>query len=385
MPASKQIITSLADKAGITINGSNPYDIVVRDERFYDRVMQSGTLGLGESYMDGWWDAAALDETFYRILRADAEQAIGRRVRFLPAYLKANILNLQSKERAFHIGEFHYDLGNDFYRMMLDKRLTYTCGYWKDSKTLDEAQEAKLELTCQKLKLEPGMRVLDIGCGWGSLAKYAAEKYGVHVTGITVSQNQLELGRELCKGLSVELRLQDYRDVKEMYHRIVSLGMFEHVGHKNYRTYMRVASRCLEDDGIFLLHTIGSDHTARMNDPWVHKYIFPNSHIPSLAQIAKSAEDIFIMEDWHNFGAYYDHTLHAWYDNVAAHAGEVKQTYGERFYRMWTYYLLMFSGAFRARRLQLWQIVFSKQGIVGGPARHASPLAGVAGWYNSVR
>jgi cyclopropane-fatty-acyl-phospholipid synthase len=264
------------------------------------------------------------------------------------------------------VGFKHYDLGNRLFEAMLDSRMNYTCGYWKNAKNLDEAQLHKLELTCQKLLLKPGMRMLDIGCGFGALAKYAAENYGVKVVGVTISKEQRDYAQQNCAGLPVEIRFQDYRDVNEKFDRIASLGMFEHVGHLNYRTYMNVANKCLSDDGIFLLHTIGSKVSSVASDEWISKYIFPNGMLPSIPQIGNAAEGLFVMEDWHNFGADYDKTLMAWYANFNHHWDQLKSYYDERFYRMWKYYLLSCAGLFRARYTQLWQIVFTKQGILGG-------------------
>ncbi len=362
----KYFFQSLFDKAGIVINGSNPWDIQVHDERLYTRVLQEGSLGLGESYMDKWWDAESLDEFFNKLLRAELEKKVKRDWAFLLEALRARFVNMQSKGHAFEIAEAHYDLGNDLYQAMLDKRLTYTCGYYKDATTLDAAQEAKLDLVCRKLNLQEGQRVLDIGCGWGSFAKFAAERYKVSVVGVTVSKEQAALATELCQGLPVDIRLQDYRDVSETFDHVVSLGMFEHVGYKNYRTCMQVVERCLKDKGLFLLHTIGSNTTDTTTDPWLNKYIFPNSLIPSVQQIAKSSEGIFVMEDWHNFSVYYDKTLLAWFENFDRHFPALKQKYDERFYRMWKYYLLCCAGTFRARKNQLWQIVFSKKGVLQG-------------------
>jgi cyclopropane-fatty-acyl-phospholipid synthase len=250
---------------------------------------------------------------------------------------------------------------------MLDKRMNYSCAYWKNAGSLDEAQENKLELICKKLCLRSGMRILDIGCGWGAFGKSAAEKYGVRVVGITVSKEQVALGRDLCKGLPVEFRLQDYRDVNEKFDRIVSVGMIEHVGHKNYREYFRIACRNLEDDGLFLLHTIGEVQSVNKTDAWTHKYIFPNGMLPSIAQLAKSVEGLFVIEDLHNFGNDYDKTLMAWYNNFELNWDKLKNKYGDRFLRMWRYFLLSSAGAFRARnKNQLWQIVLSKNGVLGG-------------------
>jgi cyclopropane-fatty-acyl-phospholipid synthase len=273
---------------------------------------------------------------------------------------------MQSVRKAFEVGEKHYDIGNDLYSRMLDKRMVYTCGYWKEAQNLDQAQEAKLDLVCRKIGLKPGQKVLDIGCGWGSFAKFAAEKYNAKVVGVTISKEQAEFASKLCNGLDVEIRIQDYRSVNEQFDHIVSLGMFEHVGYKNYKTFMRTAHKCLKDGGLFLLHTIGGNESVVSTDPWVHKYIFPNGMLPSIKQIGESIENLFVMEDWHNFGTYYDKTLQAWYENFKAHWNEISDKYNERFYRMWTYYLLMSAGAFRARSTQLWQIVLSKDGVSGG-------------------
>ncbi|OGI22451.1 MAG: cyclopropane-fatty-acyl-phospholipid synthase [Candidatus Moranbacteria bacterium RIFCSPHIGHO2_01_FULL_55_24] len=356
----------LLAKADIEIGGSRPWDLTVHDERFFSRVFREGSLGLGESYMDGWWDVPALDEFFTRIFQAGLNK---KQVFSLPElffFFSSLLLNRQSKRRAFQVGERHYDIGNDLYQAMLDKRLVYTCGYWKDTDSLNQAQEAKLDLVCRKLGLRPGQKVLDIGCGWGSFARFAAERYGVEVVGITISQEQAALARELCAGLPVEIRLEDYRETSGAFDHIVSLGMFEHVGSKNYRTYMETASRLLKRDGRFLLHTIGSNTSVRRTDSWLDRYIFPNGMLPSTSQIGKSIEGLFVMEDWHNFGADYDKTLMAWHRNFEAAWPELQKNYRERFRRMWKYYLLSCAASFRARKNQLWQIILSKEGIPGG-------------------
>lgn len=360
----RQEAEKLLKGADVAINGDRPWDITVHDERFYTRVFRDGSLGLGESYMDGWWDSPQLDEMICKILRARLETKVTGKL--LMHALTARLMNLQSPARAFEVGEKHYDIGNELYERMLDARMVYTCGYWKDATTLDEAQDAKLDLVCRKIGLKTGDRVLDIGCGWGSFARYASEKYGAHVTGVTVSREQMKLAQERCAGLPVEILLQDYRDIAGTFDHVVSLGMFEHVGYKNYRAYMEVASRVLKDDGFFLLHTIGSLKSVRSFEPWLGKYIFPNAMLPSVAQIAQAVEELFVIEDWHNFGADYDTTLMAWYANIEAHWPELSGKYDERFHRMWKYYLLSCAGSFRARKNQLWQVVLSKKGVVGG-------------------
>ncbi len=358
-----QQILALAD---IEINGDRRWDICVRNDEFYARVLREGSLGLGESYMDGWWDTQSLDEFFARIFRADLEKKLRPHWKILLGFLGKILVNQQRKSKAFEIGKYHYDIGNDLYQAMLDKRMVYSCGYWKNASNLDEAQQAKLELVCKKLGLQEGKKVLDIGCGWGSFAKYAAEKYRVAVVAITVSKEQAELGRKLCAGLPIEIKLQDYRDIKGMYDHIVSLGMFEHVGYKNYSTYMEVANCHLRDEGLFLLQTIVGNTSVKTNDPWMGKYIFPNSMLPSVEQIATAIKGLFVMEDWHNFGVDYDKTLMAWFQNFDRRWDNLKPRYGERFYRMWKYFLLGSAGCFRVRKNQLWQIVLSKRGVPGG-------------------
>ena len=359
-------IRSLLALANVEVNGNNSSDIQVHDPSFYQRVLSAGPLGMGESYMDGMWDCEALDDLIYRLLRADLEHRISPLKLLIPV-IKAKILNLQSSRRAFRIGEHHYDIGNQLYQLMLDPRMTYTCGYWKDADNLNDAQEAKLDLICRKTGLQAGMRVLDIGCGWGSFAGFAAERYGVEVVGVTISKEQIALGQERYRDLDVELRFQDYREVNETFDRIISIGMFEHVGPKNYRTFMKVVNRCLKDDGLFLLHTIGTNTRKLAVDPWTNEYIFPGGVLPVLHQIDAAAEGIFVMEDLHNMGTHYDPTLMAWMANVDSHRDEITALgYDERFYRMWRYFLLGAAGSDRARRNQLWQIVYSKHGLDGG-------------------
>jgi cyclopropane-fatty-acyl-phospholipid synthase len=362
----KEALGELLSLAEVEINGSRRWDIRVYNEKFYRRVLGAGSLGLGESYVEGWWDCAALDEFFCRIFRYQVAERVQNDLSLALSALLAKVFNMQTRVRAYRNGQAHYDIGNALYQRMLDRRMTYTCGYWETAHTLDEAQEAKLDLACRKLELKAGMRVLDIGCGWGSWAKYAAENYGVEVVGITVSKAQAELGREMCAGLPVEIRLQDYREVNEKFDAIVSLGMFEHVGYKNYRTYMEIAHRCLEGDGLFMLHTIGGNRSVTSIDPWTDKYIFPNSMIPSIKQIGAAIENLFVMEDWHNFSADYDRTLMAWHENFERHWDTLKPDYDETFHAMWRYYLLACAGAFRARENQLWQLVLSKRGVSGG-------------------
>ena len=366
-------IKSLLHTAGIELNGEGEADIQVNNPDFYKRVLQYGSLGLGESYMDGWWDAKKPDELIFRLIIASLHEKV-KSWKIVSQIIKAKVFNAGKQSKAFEVGEKHYNIGNFLFQKMLDKRMAYSCGYWKDARNLDEAQESKLDLICRKLNLQPGMKVLDVGSGWGSFCKYAAEKYGVEVIGITISKEQSELSRQLCEGLKVEIKLQDYRELNaeylpgkgNLFDRVVSIGMFEHVGYKNYRIYMQTIHRLLKEDGLFLLHTIGSNKSMITTDAWTKKYIFPNSMLPSITQIGASIEQLFVMEDLHNFGQDYDKTLMAWFENFDGSWDELKSDYDERFYRMWKYYLLSSAGSFRARKNQLWQIVLSKKGIING-------------------
>jgi cyclopropane-fatty-acyl-phospholipid synthase len=354
------IVTKLLDKAGVAINGSNPWDIQVYNPKFYSEVVLRGSLGFGESYVKGWWDVEQLEKSISKIISASLHENATLLGDFF-SKVNAKYRNLQKKSRAFQVGEHHYDIGNDLYLKMLDKRMAYSCGYWQDTDDLDQAQENKLELVCRKVHLKPGMRILEIGCGWGSFAKYAAEKYQVEVVGVTVSKEQMKLAQENCAGLPVEIQLMDYRDLTGEFDAIVSIGMFEHVGHKNYAKYFKVAERCLKDNGLFLLHTIGKNDCNPGVNPWTAKYIFPNGELPSLEQITHAVDKTgMYVEDVENFGVYYETTLMAWFDNFNRAWDSLKDKYSEEFYRLWKFYLLSCAGAFNARDIHLWQVVMSK-------------------------
>lgn len=363
------IIREMLDKADVRINGDRPWDMIIRDESVAERVLAYGSLGLGESYMDGHWDAERLDEFFARVLAARLDREVEHPIRLAIHAIRHRLFNLQNVRRAWQVGEAHYDLGNGFYEKMLDRRMTYTCGYWAHAKDLESAQEAKLDMICRKLDLKPGQRVLDIGCGWGSFMRFAAEHYGVTCVGVTISKEQAAHGQTLCAGLPVEFRLMDYRELDEPFDHIASVGMFEHVGHKNHHTYFQVARRCLKPGGLFLLHTIGKNRRHSIPDPWIDRYIFPNGDLPSLDQIAEAVEDQFIIEDLHNIGADYDKTLMAWNANFQAAWPELSGQFEPRFKRMWEYYLQACAGAFRARTIQVWQLVLSPNGVPGGYRR----------------
>ena len=357
-------LRSLLESAGVLVDGPNPWDIRVHDDRFYKRVLTEAHLGTGESYMDGWWDCDALDEFFCRVLRRGLDREVSAIPRFIGSIL-GKAVNLQNPGRSFTVGQTHYNIGNDLYRAMLDRRMIYSCGYWRNARNLDEAQERKLRLVFGKLNIERDMHLLDIGCGWGGAARFAAEEYGVRVTGLTISTEQEKLAREYCAGLPVEIKLMDYRDLSGTYDRIYSIGMFEHVGHKNYPAYFQTVRRALAPEGLFLLHTIGSNRTGTNTDKWTSRYIFPNSMLPSANHITRASEGLLVLEDWHSFGHDYSLTLKSWADNIEQHRQALENDYSERFFRMWRYYLLSAAGSFRARHVQLWQIVYSHGGIEG--------------------
>ncbi|WP_163559143.1 cyclopropane fatty acyl phospholipid synthase [Halomonas sp. NO4] len=365
----RRVLDSLLAGSGVTLNGHQPWDPQIYHPDFCSRVLRQGSLGLGEAYMDGWWECERIDEMTCRLLCHGLGERAKKPADRLMYRLQAGLLNLQSKARAYIVGEQHYDLGNDLFEGMLDPTMCYSCGYWKAADTLHDAQRAKLELACRKLELAPGMRVLDIGCGWGSFAEHAARHHGVEVTGITISREQARLARERCAGLPVEILLQDYRDLDGHFDRIVSIGMFEHVGHRNYATYFTTVEKLLDDAGLFLLHTIGSNRSDVVADPWIDRYIFPNGQLPSIRHIAEASEGHMTMEDWQNFGADYDTTLMAWLANFETHWPEIADRYNERTRRMFRYYLSVCAGGFRARHMELWQVVFSR----GRPGRYDAP------------
>ena len=356
----KSNISRIAENAGITINGNQPWDLQVHNEDLYKKIALYGTLGLGEAYMAGWWDCERMDLFFEKVLRARVETKTHFNFSIAVMVFGHIFKNLQTISRSKQVAEVHYDLNNEFYRKLLDKRMIYSCGYWKNVNNLEDAQEAKLDLICQKLQLKPGETLLDIGCGWGGMAKFAAENYGVEVTGVTISKEQADLAKEVCRGLPIEIILQDYRQVEGQFDKIVSIGMFEHVGARNYRNYMEVVSNKLNDDGLFLLHTIGHRYKTISADPWMNKYIFPNGKIPYIAHIGDAINGLLIMEDWHNFGMDYAKTLTAWRHNFVDNWHAFENKYDSRFYRMWEYYLQCFVGAFNSRHMQLWQILLTK-------------------------
>jgi cyclopropane-fatty-acyl-phospholipid synthase len=355
----------LLAKADIAIGGNRAWDLRVHDERVYAQLLRNGTVGFGEAFMDGAIDCERIDQMSEKVYRADLTNEIPSHTALIP-YLKARLHPAGSRNRSFEIGVRHYDTGNDLFEIMLDPYMTYSCGYWVRANSLEGAQRDKLELICRKLALEPGQRVLDVGCGFGSFARYAAEHYGVSVVGLSVSQQQIELGRRLAQGLPIEFRYLDYRDIDEPFDRIVSVGMFEHVGRRYYRDFMVACERCLKPGGLLLLHTMGFIKAEQAN-AWFDKYILPGVEFPTMASVIGNAGDNLVLENLHTLeGSHYDRTLMAWWDRFDAGWHQLKRQYGDAFYRMWKLYLQGCAGAFRAERLRVWQFVFSKGGFPGG-------------------
>lgn len=353
----RAVIQNAFATAGVEIGGNRPWDLDVRDERFYGRLIANGALGLGESYMEGWWECTDLAEFFCKLLGSGVQRSQRRDWTKAWNYVRARFANRQRRKRAAANARSHYDRGNDLYRNMLGKWMLYSSANWETAETLDQAGEGKLEYVCRKLGLRTGQRLVDIGCGWGGLAKYAAERYGVRVVGITVSEEQTRLAREVCADLAIEIRNQDYRDLHGEFDDAVSLGMLEHVGYKNYREYMRVVHECLKARGRFFLNTIGANQTEYGLNAWSDKYIFPGAMLPSMAQIGVAIDGLFVIEELQNWAGHYDRTLMAWFEKFHGNWGKLREGYGEQFYRMWKYYLLSSAGAFRARAIEDWMMV----------------------------
>ena len=360
-------ISDLFEGADVQIGGSRPWDIKVNNDRFYRRVMADGSLGLGEAYMDGDWNCESLDQFFDRVISHRLNEKHGITLPLAILVMGSRIQNRQTISRAKQAADVHYDLPIDIFEATFDRRLTGSCGYWKDATTLNDAQDAKLDLVCRKIGLKQNNTILDIGCGWGSFIGYAAEHFDAKCKGITISPVQVDYAKKRYAGSSVHPILQDYRnfDGQKVDH-LVSMGMFEHVGPKNYRTYFECARRYMKDDGLFLLHTIWENERYPTIDAWQNKYIFPNGDLPSVGQITTAVEGLFVVEDVHNFGTFYDKTLMAWNEKFQANRPKMVRCHGERFCRMWEYYLLQSAGAFRCRHISVGQFVLSPQGVRQG-------------------
>lgn len=366
------MMTNFLQEAGVTINGHEPHDIRINNALFFKKIGLNPSLGAGEGYMEGLWDCDQLDELFFKIGSKNVSDKLNSPSLIKLYSLLNNVINFQTRNRSKKVAEVHYNLGNEFYGHMLGKSMAYTCGYWANATDLDQAQFNKFDLICRKINLQQNDRVLDLGCGWGSLAKFMVENYGCEVIGVNISTEQVRYAQKSCQNLPVKICLSDYRDAsvynpsRKPFDKVVSIGLCEHVGHKNYRSLMNVVHQNLKETGLFLLHTIGKNNSLNYLDQWTDKYIFPNAMLPSIKLLAEATEDLFVIEDLHNFGADYDKTLMAWHKNFQTHWNLYKDKYDQTFYRLWSYYLLSCAGTFRARTMQLWQTVLSPNGVKNG-------------------
>ena len=354
----KKVTQTLA-KADIQIGGNRPWDIQVKNKKFFSKIIWDGSLGLGESYVNKYFECDQVDVFCYKILKNKLQQQTYNKNNYT-RILTNLFINFQSLKNAVQVAKKHYDIEVKIFKNFLDKRMIYSCGYWKNTNSLNKAQENKLDLIATKLQFQKGMRILDIGCGWGGAAKYLVTKYKVDITGITISKQQYQHAIEYNTHPQIKYILSDYRNHVDTYDAIYSIGMFEHVGHKNYTTYFQNIQKNLTDKASFLLHTIGMDITANFGSSWASKYIFPNGELPSQKLLVNALESLFMIDDWHNFGCDYDKTLMTWYKKFVHYYTSLQnKKYDDRFYRTWRYYLLSCAGAFRARYIQLWQILLT--------------------------
>lgn len=367
-------LTGLLKEAGIEINGRQAWDLRLQNPRALERMAKEPSLGAGESYMDGWWDCDQLDEFFFKIWRFLDPKRIYTYSSILSYWLQNLLFNPQSRRFSKQVAKRHYNLDHRLYEAMLGKSMAYSCGYWRQTQSLDQAQFAKYDLICRKLGLRSGEKVLEMGCGFGGFSKFAAENYGVSLVSINISSEQMRFARKLCEGLPIQLVECDYRDINRYnpqnikFDKVVSIGFFEHIGYQNYQTFMQVTKDNLKKDGLVLLQTVGKNISHAFTDPWIQKYIFPHGMLPTIKLISQAAEQFFVIEDIHNFGVDYDKTLMAWNENFENAWSELSVHYNECFRRMWRYYLLSCAGAFRARAMELYQVVFSPSGVLNGYA-----------------
>lgn len=343
--------------------------ILIKNDACFDKMFQKGELGTAESYMDGDWESNDLEYVLYTIL--DNHGSIVEKLKsqswwlfyafFVTQYKRFFSKNtlITSKQNI----KMHYDVGNDLYEKMLGQHMQYTCAYFhRPDMTLDEAQEAKMALIAKKLDLQPGMKVLDIGCGFGHMVNYIATRYDVQITGINISEAQLSHAKANFSRNNVRFLLQDYRDVDEKYDRIYSIGMIEHVGKANYPVYFDKCFDCLNDDGLILVHTITYSERlwiSNETNSFIMKYIFPESELPHVSDFLQAYNNRWQLEDFQNFGMSYAKTLRSWRKNIGNWEG--LDEYDERFRKMWNFYLQEMAAMFHHKTAGLGQFVFTKK------------------------
>lgn len=343
----------------------------IRDSRATKQIARDGEFELGQTYMEGRWDVGDGDlKALLILLRSNFSPKIVSKWYFplTKLYQQYNKIS-----RSYRNISYHYDTEESIFRMFLDKEMYYSCAYFKhESDTLEQAQFNKSEMIAHKLLLEPGMKILDIGCGWGSLALHLAKHYNVHVTGITLSKEQLRVAKEEAKtrGLDTKINflLADYREYqpREKYNRIVSVGMLEHVGAQDLPVYFECLHNMLAEDGVALVHTIGNKGVATEVNPWINRYIFPGGRIPALSEIATGLEKSRLMlTDLEIWRLHYAWTLREWLKRFELHKEQVLSIKDETFYRMWEFYLAACSMSFKVDDLVVFQCQMAKQhGVV---------------------
>lgn len=344
-----------------------PVTVRLHDESLVRRILLNPDLGIGEGYMEGSFTIDDDDLHGFLALAVRNSQNAWRHPlhRFLwkLRYLSRVARQYNPAGRARRRVAHHYDLSGELYDLFLDSDKQYSCAYFRSpDDTLEQAQAQKKAHIAGKLRIEPGMRVLDIGCGWGGLALTLARDYGARVLGVTLSEEQHEVANERARaaglGNRAQFRLMDYREVEGTFDRVVSVGMFEHVGAPHYREYFRTVREKLTEDGIALIHTIGRSTPPGANSPWIEKYIFPGGYIPALSEIMTAVEkEDFISQDIEVWRLHYAQTLRHWHDRFVANEERVREIYDDRFCRMWRYYLVACEQTFRCNR----QVVFQLQ------------------------
>ena len=366
-PEPPGVISELLAGAAVRINGDAPWDIQVYDEKVYRLILTQGSLGLGRAYMEGLWDSDQLDETFHRLLAADIDtKMVGwARVRLLGEVLRQRLFNLQSPQRAFQVAEQHYDIGNDVFESMLDSRMIYSCAYWEHASSLEQAQQHKLDMICRKLQLQPGERLLEIGCGWGGLAGHLADR-GAEVDAISLSDAQLAWARRHHMG--PRFLKQDYRDTAGSYDGIVSVEMVEALGREYWPTFMDCVARNLKPGGRAAIQFISIrddlfDAYAASAD-FIQAYIFPGGLLIRTSEFRRLAEARGLAwQDQVDFGPDYAETLKTWRVNFnnAVVEGCLPPGFDARFVELWRFYLLYCEGGFRGGGIDVHQVTLVKR------------------------